>query len=140
MKNNLVDIERLPDLIVSDYRLRGDENGIEVVEMPRGELNIDMPALLVTGDTAPDRLRDAHASGLPILRKPLNPARLRTLIANLLREHTRAARGPPRCLKGPFGHRFRQILSVGTCCVFSADCSGMVTFRSAPLYSLPLHH
>jgi DNA-binding response OmpR family regulator len=46
---------------------------------------------LVTGDTAPDRLRDAEASGLPILHKPLNPARLRTLIANLLREHTRAA-------------------------------------------------
>ena len=40
---------------------------------------------------AADRLRDAEASGLPILHKPVNPARLRTLIANLLREHTRAA-------------------------------------------------
>ena len=47
--------------------------------------------LLVTGDTAPDRLRNAEASGLPILHKPLNPARLRTLIANLLREHSHAA-------------------------------------------------
>ena len=84
-------VERLPDLIVSDYRLRGSENGIEVVELLRNEFNVDIPALLVTGDTAPDRLRDAEASGLPILHKPLNPARLRTLIANLLREHTRAA-------------------------------------------------
>ena len=91
MKNKLVEIARLPDLIVSDYRLRGGENGIQVVEMLRSEFNIEIPALLVTGDTAPDRLRDAEASGLPILHKPLNPARLRTLIANLLREHMRAA-------------------------------------------------
>jgi signal transduction histidine kinase len=91
MKHKLLQVQRLPDLIVSDYRLRGGENGIQVVEMLRNEFNIDIPALLVTGDTAPDRLRDAEASGLPILHKPLNPARLRTLIANLLREHTRAA-------------------------------------------------
>lgn len=91
MLAKLVGVRRLPDLIVSDYRLRGKENGIQVVEMLRNEFNLDVPALLVTGDTAPDRLRDAEASGLPILHKPVNPARLRTLIANLLREHTRAA-------------------------------------------------
>jgi signal transduction histidine kinase len=91
MMGKLVAVDRLPDLIVSDYRLRGTENGFEVVEMLRNEFNVDIPALLVTGDTAPDRLRDAETSGLPILHKPLNPARLRTLIANLLREHTRAA-------------------------------------------------
>jgi CheY-like chemotaxis protein/anti-sigma regulatory factor (Ser/Thr protein kinase) len=91
MLAKLVGVRRLPDLIVSDYRLRGLENGIQVVEMLRNEFNAEVPALLVTGDTAPDRLRDAEASGLPILHKPVNPARLRTLIANLLREHTRAA-------------------------------------------------
>ena len=91
MLQQLVKVQRLPDLIVSDFRLRGAETGIEVVEMLRNEFNVDIPALLVTGDTAPDRLRDAEASGLPILHKPLNPARLRTLIANLLREHVHAA-------------------------------------------------
>jgi signal transduction histidine kinase/CheY-like chemotaxis protein len=91
MLGKLVAVQRLPDLIVSDYRLRDNENGIQVVEALRSEFNVDIPALLVTGDTGPDRLRDAEASGLPILHKPLNPARLRTLIAHLLREHTRAA-------------------------------------------------
>ncbi len=91
MLAKLVGVRKLPDLIVSDYRLRGEENGIQVVEMLRGEFNADIPSLLVTGDTAPDRLRDAEASGLPILHKPVNPARLRTLIANLLRQGTRAA-------------------------------------------------
>ena len=91
MLAKLAGVSKLPDLIVSDYRLRGAENGIQVVELLRGEFNAEIPALLVTGDTAPDRLRDAEASGLPILHKPVNPARLRTLIANLLRERTRAA-------------------------------------------------
>jgi two-component system, sensor histidine kinase len=91
MKSKLVELQRMPDLIVSDYRLRAGENGIQVVEMLRSEFNVEIPALLVTGDTAPDRLRDAEASGLPILHKPLHPARLRTLIVYLLREHTRAA-------------------------------------------------
>lgn len=91
MLQQLVNVQRLPDLIICDYRLRAGENGIEVVELLRNEFNMDIPSLLVTGDTAPDRLRDAEASGLPILHKPLNPARLRTLIANLLRERVNAA-------------------------------------------------
>ncbi len=91
MKAKLAEVQRLPDLIVSDFRLRGAENGIQVVEMLRNEFNVEIPALLVTGDTAPDRLRDAEACGLPILHKPLNPARLRTLIANVLRDKTKAA-------------------------------------------------
>ena len=40
---------------------------------------------MITGDTGPERLLEAAASGLPILHKPLNPAKLRTLMANLLR-------------------------------------------------------
>jgi two-component system, sensor histidine kinase len=77
------DLGRLPDLIVSDYRLRGDENGIRLVARLREEFNADIPALIVTGDTGPERLREAQASGLHILHKPLNPARLRALIASL---------------------------------------------------------
>ncbi|HVO45697.1 MAG TPA: hybrid sensor histidine kinase/response regulator [Steroidobacteraceae bacterium] len=104
MKGKLIALKRLPSLIVSDYRLRGAENGIQVIEMLRGEFNTDIPALLVTGDTGLERLRDAEASGLPILHKPVHPARLRTLIANLLREHGQPPRGehgqPPRDL-GP---------------------------------------
>jgi hypothetical protein len=42
--------------------------------------------VLLTGDTGIERqLRDQEVAGLPVLQKPLNPARLRTLMANLLR-------------------------------------------------------
>jgi len=62
---------------VSDYRLRGEENGIQLVARLREEFNAEIAALIVTGDTGPERLREAQASGLHILHKPLNPARLR---------------------------------------------------------------
>jgi two-component system, sensor histidine kinase len=84
MKERLAAVSGLPDLIISDFRLRAGEDGIRMIEMLRGEFNREIPALLLTGDTAPDRLREAEASGLPILYKPLNPARLRSLISQVL--------------------------------------------------------
>jgi len=91
MRAKLPGLRSVPDLIVSDYRLQGDSNGIEVIEMLREEFNKDIPALLITADTAAERVRDAEANGLPILHKPLNPKRLRQLIQHLLRPQTHAA-------------------------------------------------
>jgi signal transduction histidine kinase/CheY-like chemotaxis protein len=91
MLEKLVSVQRMPDLIVSDYRLRGDESGIDVVARLREEFNAQVPALLVTGDTGMEQLREAENSGLHVLHKPLNPSRLRALIATLRRERTRAA-------------------------------------------------
>jgi signal transduction histidine kinase len=91
MLEKLVSIQRMPDLIVSDYRLKGEENGIEVIARLREEFNAQVPALLITGDTGMEQLREAEESGLHVLHKPLNPSRLRALIANLRRERTRAA-------------------------------------------------
>jgi two-component system, sensor histidine kinase len=91
MLEKLVSVQRMPDLIVSDYRLQGKENGIDVVARLREEFNAQVPALLITGDTGMEQLREAEESGLHVLHKPLNPSRLRALIANLRRERTRAA-------------------------------------------------
>lgn len=91
MLKKLVSVQRMPDLIVSDYRLQGEENGIDVVARLREEFNAQVPALLITGDTGMEQLRDVEESGLHVLHKPLNPSRLRALIGNLRRERTRAA-------------------------------------------------
>ena len=73
-----------PNLIVCDYRLRDGENGIEVIERLRSEYNEAIPAILITGDTAPDRLAEAQASGLLLLHKPVSNGKLRASIVNLL--------------------------------------------------------
>jgi CheY-like chemotaxis protein len=91
MLQKLISVRRIPDLIVSDYRLKKGESGIDVVARLREEFNAQVPALLVTGDTGIEPLREAEESGLHVLYKPLNPSRLRALIANLRRERTRAA-------------------------------------------------
>jgi CheY-like chemotaxis protein len=44
----------------------------------------DLPALLITGDTAPERLREAMASGITLLHKPLSPQQLlRSMVTEL---------------------------------------------------------
>jgi signal transduction histidine kinase len=73
-----------PDLIICDYRLRDGENGIAVIERLRSEYNEAIPALLITGDTAPDRLAEARASGLLLLQKPVSNGKLRAAIVNLI--------------------------------------------------------
>lgn len=73
-----------PALILCDYRL-GAENGVSVIAHLRQRLGAETPAALITGDTAPARLREAAESGLPILHKPVSKAKLRALIGNLTR-------------------------------------------------------
>jgi signal transduction histidine kinase/CheY-like chemotaxis protein len=74
-----------PDIIICDYRLRGGETGVQVIERLRMEYNDDIPAVLITGDTAPDRLTEATRSGLLLLHKPVANSRLRAAVNNLLR-------------------------------------------------------
>jgi two-component system, sensor histidine kinase len=81
---NLATCPDQPDLIISDFRLRDGENGIGVIELLRSEYNEAIPAMLITGDTAPDRLTEAQASGLLLLHKPVPNSRLRAAIVNLI--------------------------------------------------------
>jgi CheY-like chemotaxis protein len=67
---------RPPSLVISDFRLCDQRSGAEAIETLRNVLGKQLPALLITGDTAPSRLREAQASGLPLLHKPVLPEQL----------------------------------------------------------------
>ena len=73
-----------PDLIISDFRLRDHTTGIAAIEALRIEYNEDVPAILITGDTAPERLAEARDSGLLLIHKPVSNGRLRAAIANVV--------------------------------------------------------
>jgi len=63
-----------PDVVISDYRLREQQTGAQAISALRELLqNPALPALLITGDTAPERIREAQASGIPLLHKPVAP-------------------------------------------------------------------
>jgi len=74
-----------PDLIISDYRLRNHETGIEVIDALHEEYNDEnIPAMLVSGDTDPQRLAEAAARTWPLMHKPVEPAELREAVVRLL--------------------------------------------------------
>ncbi len=86
-------IGRVPDVIVSDYRLPDDTDGIEVIARLRRKFGRDIPAILVTGDTAPDTILRISRAGFPLLHKPLRPAKLRALLTHLIQQARAATVG-----------------------------------------------
>lgn len=82
-----------PDIVISDYRLREERTGAQAIAAIRELLGTPVPALMVTGDTAPERLREALSSRIPLLHKPV-PADLlyRSLVEVLLGGRTTAGR------------------------------------------------
>lgn len=81
---------RLPQLILADYRLRGETTGVDAIRQVQHAIGAALPAAIITGDTAPDRLREANASGYPLLHKPIDGAKLRTLLSYLMLQTVRA--------------------------------------------------
>jgi two-component system, sensor histidine kinase len=73
------------DLILSDWRLSGPQNGVDAVRAVRAVCGESTPAILVTGDTSTDLLKLAHESGLVVLHKPLQPRQLVRLVKHLRR-------------------------------------------------------
>lgn len=72
------------DLMISDFRLHGEHHGIDVIHAARGKLGPGLPAILISGDTGTETLRLAQQAGIPLLHKPVRPARLRALIHRLI--------------------------------------------------------
>ncbi|WP_213957447.1 MULTISPECIES: hybrid sensor histidine kinase/response regulator [unclassified Variovorax] len=60
----------VPDVLVIDYRLRG-ETDLDVIERVRQRLP-GVPAVIVTGETAPERFADLSRAAERVLHKPLS--------------------------------------------------------------------
>ncbi|MEN7528355.1 MULTISPECIES: hybrid sensor histidine kinase/response regulator [unclassified Cupriavidus] len=81
----VVDSGFVPDLILADYRLRGQRTGHEATAAIRERAGRQIPTIIITGDTAADRLRNVHAGGTALLHKPVVPGELHAAISGLLR-------------------------------------------------------
>jgi signal transduction histidine kinase/CheY-like chemotaxis protein len=76
-----------PDLIISDYHLASGKTGIQAIEQINAAFGSSIPAILISGDTAPEPLRDAKDRGYILLHKPVDPMRLRAVMHELFRDH-----------------------------------------------------
>lgn len=74
----------IPALIISDYRLPGNCNGLELIRQIRETVARHLPAILMTGDMSVHKLRTAEASNCRVLHKPIEAQELLTLIHNML--------------------------------------------------------
>jgi signal transduction histidine kinase/CheY-like chemotaxis protein len=74
-----------PDLIISDYHLANGKTGIEAIERIDAAFGESIPTILISGDTAPERLRDAKDKGYILLHKPVDPMRLRAVMHQLFK-------------------------------------------------------
>jgi signal transduction histidine kinase len=90
--------KRVPDFILADLRLRGEDTGIDAINVLRSQLGESIPAVLISGDTAPEQLRKVSAAGLTIMHKPLKAVRLRALLNH---EFARAAGAAQRAAAAP---------------------------------------
>ena len=60
-----------PDLVVVDYNLPSDLNGLQVIAGLRKMLAHEIPAVILTGDISTDALREIAQQGCMHLNKPV---------------------------------------------------------------------
>lgn len=71
--------QNCPDLVLADFRLKGDDSGLNVIQAIKA-LCPSAFSLLVSGDTGPDRLQEAKNMGVPLLHKPVSLHDLNTAL------------------------------------------------------------
>ena len=86
--SQLIRADFQPDAIISDYRLPGELTGAQLVEQFCSETKTNIPAMLITGDTAPERIKEAREHGLLLMHKPIKPAKLRMALNQILSKKT----------------------------------------------------
>lgn len=74
-------INRPADIVLSDFRLGEDMNGIEAVREVRAATDHELPAVIITGDTDPSTRQEIRQAGLRVFYKPLSNDRLLNAIA-----------------------------------------------------------
>ncbi|WP_413700125.1 response regulator [Psychromonas sp. KJ10-10] len=70
-------------LIISDYRLPGAKNGLDLIKIAQQKQDIE--SVLLTGEVDPDKLQEGEFEHYKVLHKPIKPAALRILIRQLLK-------------------------------------------------------
>lgn len=73
------------DLLICDYRLSEEANGADVGLRLRERFDKDLPLLLISGETGPDRLKQVQALGIAIIAKPVEATALRHIISLISR-------------------------------------------------------
>lgn len=75
----------LPDVVLTDFRLRGNQSGEDVIEGLKTAHGREIPAIMVTGDTDPQILERVREKVSLVLLKPVKAPQLRAAFQRLVR-------------------------------------------------------
>ena len=75
----------VPDILLADYQLDDDKNGLDAMDALRVTLDKHLPGILITGYMAQKVRDDATDRGYHVLNKPVKPAALRAMVNKLLK-------------------------------------------------------
>ncbi|HYH37481.1 MAG TPA: PAS domain-containing hybrid sensor histidine kinase/response regulator [Azospirillum sp.] len=86
---------RTPDLVISDYRLRGGAVGTDAVRAIRQHAGRPLPGIILTGETGAECARDAAEHSCSIIHKPVTPRQLAACLERLTGEPREAKPATP---------------------------------------------
>jgi CheY-like chemotaxis protein/anti-sigma regulatory factor (Ser/Thr protein kinase) len=84
----MLGLHEQPQVILADYRLREGATGGQAISALRTYLTLrgydaPLPAIIITGDTAPERLREAQQTDAALLHKPVSAQALQQALLQL---------------------------------------------------------
>lgn len=80
----LLDANKKPSVILCDYRLADDVNGIDALNYVNQSLEENIPSIIVTGDLDKEIEKRANQFSYKVLLKPVSPAKLKLYLQRLI--------------------------------------------------------
>ncbi|MCE9684837.1 hybrid sensor histidine kinase/response regulator [Shewanella sp. AS16] len=74
-----------PDIVLADYHLDEDQNGVDAMDGIRGLYGQHLPGILITANTRKELIEDVERRGYHYMAKMIKPAALRALISSLVK-------------------------------------------------------
>ena len=74
-----------PDMVLVDYHLADQTNGLDVMRDLDACLALELPAIVITADRSSELEEEVRRHGYGLLRKPIKPGALRALMTNTVK-------------------------------------------------------
>jgi CheY-like chemotaxis protein len=88
----ILEHEGPPEIVLADYHLDEPFSGLQLVANLSERFGLDLPVIVVTADRSGEVESSVNEQGYGLLRKPIRPAALRSLMTHMLnRERVDAA-------------------------------------------------
>lgn len=76
--------EEPPDMIIADYNLDNDENGLQAIRELRAAVHQMVPAIIISARRDPEIHRAGLEMDVPVLEKPVRPEDLQSMLRSMI--------------------------------------------------------